>query len=113
MPSERFARSSTRTRPRSWALFVQDETEPVDTVQAMQDAGLDRFAFTHAADDPRPTVSELIVAATPLVVLAENQSTRSIGRSHHHPGIVPSVTAIVVVDVWPERVTSTLTVAPG
>jgi hypothetical protein len=52
-------------------LFLQDDTAPQDTVGALQAAGLDRFAYTHRAGEPWPTLGELIRRATPLVVFSE------------------------------------------
>lgn len=60
-----------RNRREVVLLYVQDSTEPGDTVDALRAAGLDRFAYAHRRGDPWPTLGRLIEAGTPLVVLAE------------------------------------------
>ncbi|MBZ5740720.1 hypothetical protein [Nocardioides mangrovi] len=53
-------------------LFVQDEVTPADTARVIEDAGLDRYVYTPAADGSWPTLGEMIDAGTRLVVLMEN-----------------------------------------
>ncbi|MEZ5261232.1 MAG: hypothetical protein R2755_05510 [Acidimicrobiales bacterium] len=52
-------------------LYVQDSTEPGDTVRALDDAGLARYAYAHPDGAPWPTLGSMISAGTRLVVLAE------------------------------------------
>jgi hypothetical protein len=52
-------------------LFLQDLTDPVDTLQALRAAGLEQYAYTHEPGTTWPTLGELIRDRTPLVVLAE------------------------------------------
>ncbi|MCC6437448.1 MAG: hypothetical protein IT196_20630 [Acidimicrobiales bacterium] len=60
-----------RNRREVVLLYVQDNTEPGDTVAALRDAGLDRFAYIHHRGERWPTIWRLIDDGTPLVVLAE------------------------------------------
>ncbi|MEZ5236545.1 MAG: hypothetical protein R2749_28200 [Acidimicrobiales bacterium] len=52
-------------------LYVQDSTEPGDTVRALDDAGLARYAYAHPDGAPWPTLGSMIANGTRLVVLAE------------------------------------------
>lgn len=53
-------------------LFVQDEVTPADTARVIEDAGLEPYVYTPAADGSWPTLGEMIDAGTRLVVLMEN-----------------------------------------
>lgn len=52
-------------------LYIQDDTEAPDTLRALREAGLERYAHAHAPGTPWPTLGTLLRAGTPLVVLAE------------------------------------------
>jgi hypothetical protein len=53
-------------------MIVQDATDAADTLAAFRSSGLDRFAYTHRAESPWPTLGSLVRNATPLVVFSEN-----------------------------------------
>jgi hypothetical protein len=52
-------------------LFIQDAVSPRDTVEVFDDAGLTRYAHTHARTEPWPQMRELIGADERLLVLVE------------------------------------------
>ena len=54
-------------------VFIQDEAPAADIAAAFKDAGLDRYAYTHAgAAAPWPTLGELIERNERLIVMTEN-----------------------------------------
>jgi hypothetical protein len=63
------------THPSEVVVVVnQDYVTPADFVEAVDDAGLARYAYTPPADDHWPTLREMIEADQRLVLLAENHA---------------------------------------
>lgn len=65
-------------------MFVQDEVTPADTARVIEEAGLERYAYTPAEDGAWPTLGEMIDAGTRLVVLMENE-----GGGERLPWLIP------------------------
>jgi hypothetical protein len=53
--------------------MLQDETESSDTVSALKAAGLDQLAYTHEADQPWPSLGQMLRGGTPLVVFSQRE----------------------------------------
>jgi hypothetical protein len=52
-------------------LLIQPNVTARDTAEAFVRSGLDRYAFTHGAGEPWPTLGEMIASGRRLVVFAE------------------------------------------
>lgn len=64
-------------------LFIEDAVSPADTAAVMDQTGLLRYVHTPVADQPWPTLEQMIDSGHRLVVLAENR-----GGGAQHPWLL-------------------------
>jgi hypothetical protein len=78
-------------------LIIEDHIPAADTAKAFDDSGLVKYAYTHPASEPWPTLRELIASDTRLIVSAENEGPPP--AWYHHVWDIASDTPYTYADV--------------